>query len=281
MKFKYIFASASAAPGRHLLRLTAAAFAAALLWTILPSASAQQDQRPGPIRALIITGGCCHDYPNQIRILSEGISARARVQFDHVLQGGTSTDIKINAFKTPLWADGYDVIVHNECFGNVRDADFVNSIAKVHEEGLPAVVIHCAMHSFRHAETDEWRKFLGVTSVRHERHRPVEVKNLQPDHPIMKGFPSSWKTPNGELYEIEKIWPNTTPLAQAYGVDTRKDHICIWTNNYGQARVFGTTLGHHNETMQHEVYLDFITRGLLWAVNKLEDNGEPAEGYGR
>jgi type 1 glutamine amidotransferase len=53
----------------------------------------------------------------------------------------------------------------------------------------------------------------------------------------------------------------------------------IWTNQYGKARVFGTTLGHHNETMGHEVYLDFVSRGLLWACDKLGEDGKPKAGY--
>ncbi|MFP6671259.1 MAG: hypothetical protein VB857_07580, partial [Pirellulaceae bacterium] len=34
-----------------------------------------------PIRALLITGGCCHDYARQKLILTRGISARANVQW--------------------------------------------------------------------------------------------------------------------------------------------------------------------------------------------------------
>lgn len=52
-------------------------------------------------------------------------------------------------------------------------------------------------------------------------------------------------------------------------------------NTYGKARVFGTTLGHSNQTMQREVYLDVVARGLLWACNKLDDDGKPKAGYGK
>ena len=52
-------------------------------------------------------------------------------------------------------------------------------------------------------------------------------------------------------------------------------------NTYGKARVFGTTLGHANETMQRDVYLDLVTRGLLWACGKLDEDGKPKAGYGK
>jgi type 1 glutamine amidotransferase len=45
--------------------------------------------------------------------------------------------------------------------------------------------------------------------------------------------------------------------------------------------VFGTTLGHANETMQDGIYLDLITRGLLWACDKLDADGNPKAGYGK
>ncbi len=68
-----------------------------------------------PIQALLVTGGCCHDYDRQKLILTRGISARADVRWTVVHQGGTSTDTKIPLYNDPNWADGFDIVVHNEC----------------------------------------------------------------------------------------------------------------------------------------------------------------------
>ncbi|MFV1995848.1 MAG: ThuA domain-containing protein, partial [Verrucomicrobiales bacterium] len=43
--------------------------------THLPGADSEKN--PAPIRALLITGGCCHDYETQKENLSAGISERA------------------------------------------------------------------------------------------------------------------------------------------------------------------------------------------------------------
>ena len=43
--------------------------------------------------------------------------------------------------------------------------------------------------------------------------------------------------------------------------------------------MFGTTIGHYTETVASPQYLDLVTRGLLWACNKLDDEGKPAKGY--
>src|SRR5215213_8899510 len=68
-----------------------------------------------PIKALLVVGGCCHDYDHQKQILSEGISARANVEWDIVQQGGTATNSKIELYENPDWYKGYDVVVHGEC----------------------------------------------------------------------------------------------------------------------------------------------------------------------
>ena len=233
-----------------------------------------------PIQALMVTGGCCHDYPNQKEIISKGVSERANVEWTVVHEGGSKRDHKVSIYNDPDWADGFDVVVHNECYGAVKDPEFVAKIVAAHERGVPSVVLHCSMHSYRSAKNaDAWRRVLGVTSKSHEGHRSVDVKNLKPDHPVMKGFPKVWKTPNGELYKIEKVWPGCVPLAQAYGKDTKKDHACIWVNEQDKIRTFGTTIGHHNVTMNDPVWLDVVTRGLLWSVKKLDKSGKPAKGY--
>jgi type 1 glutamine amidotransferase len=52
-----------------------------------------------------------------------------------------------------------------------------------------------------------------------------------------------------------------------------------WGNDYGKTRVFNTTIGHNNVTVGDARYLDFVTRGLLWACGKLDDQGKPTPGY--
>jgi len=251
------------------------------LFTLLLFVSAAlADDAPKPLRALMVTGGCCHDYENQKRILSEGISARANVEWTIVHEGGDTREYRVSIYEKPDWAKGYDVVLHNECFGSVNDVAFVEAIAAAHKAGVPAVMLHCSSHSYRAAKTDEWRMCVGITSTSHEKNRDLEVKTLKAEHPIMRGFPASWHDPADELYKNERLWPNTVPLAQAYGEDTKKDHVVIWVTTYGKARVFATTLGHNNATMSAPVYLDLVTRGLLWACDRLNGDGTPKPGYG-
>jgi type 1 glutamine amidotransferase len=235
-----------------------------------------------PLRALLITGGCCHDYPAQQKILTEGISARANVSWTTVHEGDGDAKTKFSIYEKPDWTKGFDVIVHNECSGQVTNADWVERIAFAHSNGVPAVVIHCSIHSYRYSSTDEWRKLLGVSSYRHQPGRPFEVVTVKPDHPVMKGFPARWQDGVDELYEIKKVWPDCTPLAESLTPNQETDrHPSIWVNTYGKARVFGTTLGHGNATMERPEYLDLVARGLLWSCDKLDTDGKPKTGYGK
>lgn len=249
-----------------------------ILAFLLPAAGRCAEAKP--LRALLVCGGCCHDYERQKKILTEGLSQRANVEWTVVHDGGDKREAMIPLYDNPDWARGFDVVLHNECFGAVTNVAFVERIARPHFEGLPAVMLHCSTHSYRAAKTDEWRKLIGQTSMSHEKNRDLEVKVLKPEHPVMKGFPPTWLDPKDELYKNEKLWPNTIPLAQAYGQDTKKDHMVIWVNTYGKGKVFGTTLGHGNHTMQDPVYLDLVARGLLWVCDKLDENGKPKPGFG-
>ncbi len=273
---------------RSFLRrlLTSAALMCGVLTLTLLTASSRRapaaDESPGtakPLRAMLIAGGCCHDYERQKIILSEAISARARVEWTLVHEDTTAKDHRVSVYEKPDWAKGYDVIVHNECFSGVTDTAFIENVIAAHRNGTGAVVIHCAMHTFRDLKTNEWREFLGVTSPKHGKQQPLEVKNLEPKDLVMKTFPLVWKTGNEELYFIDKVWPDTEVLAQAHSVDTDKDYAVIWKHIYGKGRVFGTTLTHHNHHMSDPVYLDMITRGFLWSCDQLDDAGHVKPAY--
>jgi len=237
-----------------------------LLSTLLPAQTPTISRKEGqPIRALLVTGGCCHDYPRQKQIITKGVSARANVEWVVVQQGGTATNSEIPLYNDPNWADGFDVIVHNECFSDAKDPSWLARILEPHRKGVPAVLIHCAMHCYR-VGNDDWFEFCGVQSPGHGPHYAYTVENKNSTHPIMRGFGADWTVPKGELYHTIKLFPGTTVLGTAKRNDNQEDQVCVWTNQYHNTRVFGTTIGHYNETMAEPKYLDMLSRGILWSV---------------
>lgn len=270
---------------RGAATLAAYALAAFLVWGPAGDALARQagpaTSEPRPIRALYITGGGFHDFVAQKDIIPPGISARANVEWVIDITADTATAALIERHRDTRWAEEFDVVVYNMSFSWVVDPEWIARIAHAHRDtGVGAVILHGAVHSYRRSETDAWRELMGVSSYRHDSQREFSVEVLEPDHPIMKGFPQGWGPGVDELYNIQDTWPGMTPLARSYSVETESYHPVIWTNQYGNAKVFATTMGHHNRIMADPAYLDLVTRGLLWTLDKLQDDGTPAPGYG-
>ena len=228
-----------------------------------------ESAKPGrQLRVLLVTGGCCHDYDFQTKqMVKAAKDHHQEIEWTVVNQGGKGTKAQIKLYDDPDWAKGYDVVVHNECFAGTTDPTYVRKITAAHKEGANSVVIHCAMHTYRSAKIDDWRQFLGVTSRRHDHQSRYPVKVIAVDHPIMEGFPADYVSPKDELYIIENVWPETKVLATSKSEKDGKTHPVMWTNQYGKARVFGTTYGHSSDTFSDEVFLKTLIRGIVWAAD--------------
>ncbi len=244
-----------------------------------------------PIRALLVAGGCCHDYKRQKDILTEGISARANVEWAIAYDPDGGTTHVNPVYEKDDWAKGFDVVVHDECSADVKDLEVIDRILKPHREGLPGVVLHCAMHCYRSQgwpqKVTPWFEFTGLPSTGHGAQAPIAITFLDKDNSIIKPL-QDWTTVNEELYNNSAGKPLDTaqPLARGkqtftdgHGKKTEDKFVTVWTNLYnGKTRVFGTTLGHNNTTCDDSRYLDLVTRGLLWSVGKLdEDHLKPAK----
>ena len=101
-------------------------------------ASPAAAEEPKPIRALLVLGGCCHDYKEQQQIITKGISARANVQWAVSYDPDTGTKHLNPWYEKDDWAKGFDVVVHDECCSDVNDIKTVEKILKPHRDGLPA-----------------------------------------------------------------------------------------------------------------------------------------------
>jgi len=232
---------------------------------------AAEAQSKKPLRILLITGGCCHNYTLQTQFLKEAVAKLAQAEWTVVDEGGTGTKAQISLYESPDWSKGFDVVVHNECFADTTDHDYIRKITQAHKAGVPAVVIHCAMHTYRATDIDDWREFLGVTSRRHDHQSRYPVRKTESEHSIVKGVPDKWVTPMDELYVIEKLWPNAKSLATSVSEQDGKTYPIAWINQYGKARVFGTTFGHSDATFRDPVFLTYVSRGILWASGRLDD----------
>jgi type 1 glutamine amidotransferase len=251
------------------------------------------DEKPAakPVKALLVIGGCCHEYNKQKDVLTKGVSARANVEWTVAYDSDTSTSHLNPVYEKTDWAKGFDVVVHDECCSDVKDPTIIDRILTPHKDGLPAVVLHCGMHCYRSEgfpKATPWFDFTGLPSTGHGPQEPIAVTFTDKDSPITKGL-ADWTTIKEELYNNSagKLLDTAHPLAagkQVYkdknGKEVPAESVVAWTNKYNdKTRVFATTLGHNTETVADDRYLDLVTRGLLWATGHLTDDGKPATGY--
>ena len=259
-----------------------------------------------PLHVLLVAGGCCHDYAAQTQLLNKGIELRIRARVDVVFNPDTSTKARFEIYEKDDWDRGYDVVIHDECSAAVTDRAYVARILAAHRRGTPAVNIHCGLHSYRWGEFKKpvtagadnagWYEMIGVQSTGHGPQVPIAVTFTDRSHPITKPL-GDWTTIKEELYNTVQVFPTATVLARgtqevpppapeagqpaapaAKPVATTLP--VAWTNDYGptHTRIFSTSLGHNNETVGDDRYLDLVTRGLLWAAGRLADDGSIAAG---
>lgn len=257
------------------------------------SSTAKDDPK---LRVLLVIGGCCHDYETQKSLLKAGIESRVDAVVDVEYNPDKSTETTFPIYETDDWAKGYDVVIHDECSANVTDQAYVERILQAHRNGVPAVNLHCAMHCYRWGDFREpvepgadnagWFEMLGLQSSGHGPQSPIDVVYTDPEHPITKEL-ENWTTIDEELYNNIQIFDTATPLATGHQIQKPRgkkgkspdpdakgveaEAVVAWTNEYGpkKTRIFCTTLGHNNETVADDRYMELVVRGLLWATGRL------------
>ncbi|MEM1296508.1 MAG: ThuA domain-containing protein [Verrucomicrobiota bacterium] len=269
-------------------------------------ATGQEESKPGPLKVLLIAGGCCHDYAAQHLVLEAGIEERLNAEVTAIFNPDKSTEARFEIYESENWADGYDVVIHDECTAKVTDKDYVNRILNAHKEGTPVVNLHCAMHSYRWgdfknpvaegADNAGWYEMIGLQSSGHGPQSPIDVTFSETPHPITMGL-ENWTTINEELYNNVQIYDGTQVLANGFQLQMPRvkkgqkpdpnakpkeaNAAVAWVNEYGpnKTRIVSTSLGHNTETVADDRYLAFVARGILWATGNLDDEGQPAAGY--
>ncbi|MDG2048457.1 MAG: ThuA domain-containing protein [Halioglobus sp.] len=219
-----------------------------------------------PLKVLILTSpGVYHNYELQTQALAYALAERVHVQVDVSLA-------EVERWKTTDFAQGYDVLIYNICMADNQDETLIANLRRQSEVlGVPALVIHCAMHSFR--ETDLWWPMFGLQTKTHESLRPLTQIQTAP-HPILNGIPKNWTVGNDELY-INLQFEALT-LLSVISADNRP-HTTAWLAYQGATPIFGTTLGHSDETLDDPAFQRLIANAVLFVTGNLSDQGAVAD----
>ncbi len=130
-------------PRLRIIAYRVPTLALTLALTLMLAATAQA----APLRALLLTSpGVYHDYETQMHTISTALADKVAVRVDVSLA-------ETQRWKTSDFGKGYDVILYNICMADETDAELITNMRRQTETlGVPAIVLHCTMHSFR--ETD-------------------------------------------------------------------------------------------------------------------------------
>ena len=130
----------------------------------------------------------------------------------------------------------------------------------------------------------------GVCAT-HGREHEYVVTSRAPEHPIMKGLPTEWLHSQDELYDrMRGPFENATILATAFSDPEKNEQpwepvrkgtgwnvATLMAINYGQGRVFHTTLGHFDYSMDCVGFITTFQRGAEWAATGNVTQEVPAD----
>lgn len=106
------------------------------------------------------------------------------------------------------------------------------------------------------------------------------ISSRAPEHPIMKGLPLEWLHTKDELYDrMRGPFENATILATAYSDIEKNEQLwepslkgsgwhvpMLMAINFGQGRIFHSTLGHFDYSMECVGFITTLQRGAEWAA---------------
>lgn len=247
--------------------------------------------------------GTYHKYTPQMAVFKE-IAKKAGWEVTY-MTGRHEPQIK--KLRTKEFAKGYDAIVYNFCFAKSKDLEAASNImAQTRDLGVPALMIHCTMHSwwdtYKNGKAGaigdhykgqakatpqivaEWNKnnagkrfpawgdFTGIASTRHGPKKPIEVTidDKAKNHPALKGFPKEgYTTDNTELYNNVYQLKEVKPIL--HGKQGNAKAVVLWSCPQGKSQVMGLTIGHDLRDWTRDPFKMLVTN----SVNYLAANPTP------
>lgn len=274
---------------------------------IISSMGCSSDSKP--IKALIVTGQNNHRWEISHKAIKLILENSGLFAVDLAVSPTSGEDM--SGFK-PVFAD-YEVVIL-DYNGDSWPAETNEAFLSYVNNGGGVVVYHAADNAFR--EWAEFNKIIGFGgwNGRNETDGPYiyledneVVYDNSPgiggshgpqhefvltagntEHPVMKGLPAKWLHAQDELYDrmrgpgqIKDVLYSAYSSPEKYG--SGHNELSLFTVDYGNARVFHTTLGHAGETLDDNIAMQCtgfqvtLLRGAQWAATGKVTQPVPAD----
>ncbi len=247
-----------------------------------------------PISVLIVDGQNNHNWQQTTPLIRQTLEGCGRFVVDVVTSPPTGAEM--SEFR-PKFAD-YDVVVSNyngDPWSEQTQLDFEKYVAS----GGGFVCVHAADNSFPNWSAYNRMIGLGGWGGRSEKDGPYVrwkedqqrfTRDASPgsggshgqrvpflivirdnDHPITRGLPSSFMQNNDELYAtLRGPAENMHVLATGFSAPktggSGEHEPLLMTIQFGNGRVFHTTLGHDAEAIRGVAFQATLQRGTEWAA---------------
>jgi type 1 glutamine amidotransferase len=224
------------------------------------------------LQVLIVTGINAHDWKGTTPTLRQTLEETGKfdVRVVEEFRGATMQTLA-----------PYDLVVLNHAGRRIWGEETEHAFEEFVRSGKGLVIYHFALAGFAGWTEFEkmsganWRPNNGDHSAKHD--WLVNIKDTE--HPITKGLKPfmaqkeelytalAWQ-PEGNYHVLATAWDDHSLYTRAGHPipGPGLDQNIMWTTQYGQGKVFITTLGHDAENVKSQYFKVTFARGAEWAT---------------
>lgn len=243
-----------------------------------------------PIRTLVITGAApygYHPWESNIELIKPRLAAFDVADIEYHIAHGLEDWRKWDG----NYSD-YDAIVIIYYWSQAPQEE-LKKLDRYVRDGGSLIIVHSALAGFWEQEIfDQWAGIAyrerdanyghalsynenGQRIIRSPAegggsvHAPIDtfsVHTRDPEHPIMKGLPTSWMQSSDELY-YNLRGPNTNLHVLATAKAPNGLYAPqAWVRKHDEGRIFCLTPGHHKPGVSSVGFITLLARGIEWAA---------------